>query len=65
MWHPALRKGATPIYEQLITGLERDVSNGTLSPGDRLPPQRDLAYRLKVGVGTVRRSMPKQDVADC
>ncbi len=55
MWHPALRKGAKPIYEQLIEGLERDVINGALPPGDKLPPQRDLAYRLKIGVGTVTK----------
>jgi DNA-binding transcriptional MocR family regulator len=55
MWHPTLRKGTKPIYEQLIEGLEHDVAKGVLSPGHQLPPQRDLAYRLKIGVGTVTK----------
>ena len=55
MWHPAVRKGAKPIYEQLIEGLERDVTSGVLATGAQLPPQRDLAYRLKIGVGTVTK----------
>ena len=55
MWQPALRKGTKPIYEQLIEGLERDVASGVLAPGGQLPPQRDLAYRLKIGIGTVTK----------
>jgi len=30
MWHPTLRKGTKPIYEQLIEGLEHDVAKGVL-----------------------------------
>ena len=29
---------------------------GALKPGDRLPPQRDLAFRLGVTTGTVTRA---------
>ena len=55
MWQPALRKNSKPIYEQLIDALNNDVASGALAPGAQLPPQRDLAYRLKIGVGTVTK----------
>ena len=55
MWQPALRKGRKPIGEQLIETLTSDVASGALPPGAQLPPQRDLAYRLKIGVGTVTK----------
>src|SRR5262245_25034484 len=55
MWQPALRQGSKPIHDQLIEALARDVASGDLAPGTRLPPQRDLAYRLKIGVGTVTK----------
>lgn len=55
MWQPALRQGSKPIHDQLIDALARDVAAGALAPGTRLPPQRDLAYRLKIGVGTVTK----------
>jgi DNA-binding transcriptional MocR family regulator len=55
MWHPALRQGSKPIHDQLIDALARDVASGALATGTRLPPQRDLAYRLKIGVGTVTK----------
>jgi len=56
MWQPALRKSSKPIYEQLIDALINDVASGALPPGAQLPPQRDLAYRLKIGVGTVTKA---------
>ncbi len=55
MWHPALRQGSKPIHDQLVDALARDVAAGTLAPGTRLPPQRELAYRMKIGVGTVTK----------
>jgi DNA-binding transcriptional MocR family regulator len=55
MWHPSLRQGAKPIHDQLIEALARDVASGALTPGAQLPPQRELAYRLKIGVGTVTK----------
>ncbi|MBI1213216.1 MAG: aminotransferase class I/II-fold pyridoxal phosphate-dependent enzyme [Alphaproteobacteria bacterium] len=55
MWHPKLKRGDTPIHEQLIEALAHDVAAGTLPAGAQLPPQRDLAYELKIGVGTVTK----------
>lgn len=55
MWSPKLRRGGKPIYEQLIETLEGDIADGALPAGAQLPPQRDLAYQLKIGVGTVTK----------
>ncbi len=55
-WMPELAAGPEPIYERLIAALERDVASGRLAPGSKLPPHRELAHRLKLGVGTVTRA---------
>lgn len=55
-WTPSLPGGETPIYERLVDALAADVASGALAAGARLPPQRDLAYRLGLGVGTVTRA---------
>ncbi len=55
-WQPDISKGGAPVYERLVTALESDVRDGRLVPGDRLPPQRDLAHRLSLSVGTVSRA---------
>lgn len=47
---------AGPIYQALATALEAAIGDGRLPAGERLPPQRDLAYELGVTVGTVGRA---------
>ncbi len=46
----------TPPYEQLRRQLETAVRHGTLPPGHRLPPIRQLARDLGLAVGTVART---------
>ena len=46
----------TPPYEQLRRQLADLVGNGVLSPGDRLPPVRQLAADLGLAPGTVART---------
>jgi len=46
----------TPVYRQLVEKVVRDVREGELAPGDRLPPERELAGRLGVARGTVGRA---------
>lgn len=55
-WTPALPDGDAPIYERLADALAADVAAGRLAAGARLPPQRELAFRLGLGVGTVTRA---------
>jgi DNA-binding transcriptional MocR family regulator len=40
----------------LADAIAEDIAGGRLQPGERLPPQRDLAYQLGISVGTVTRS---------
>lgn len=55
-WRPLLNRADRPIYEALASALARDVQAGTLTPGDRLPPQRELAEALGVTVPTITRA---------
>jgi DNA-binding transcriptional MocR family regulator len=55
-WHPELGTGPRRVYERIVDALEHDVATGKLGAGARLPPHRELAYRLGVGVGTVTRA---------
>lgn len=56
MWQPNLQPGPTPLYERLVEAMQRDIQAGLLTPGTRLPPQRDLAFKLKISVGSVTRA---------
>ena len=55
-WLPDLSKGRAPKYLAIADALESAIERGTLSSGDRLPPQRDLAARLGVDLTTVTRA---------
>jgi DNA-binding transcriptional MocR family regulator len=56
MWTPDLPTDGTPLFEQILAALERAVRDGGLKAGERLPPQRNLAQRLGVSVGTITRA---------
>ncbi len=55
-WEKALKAGDGPAYQRLADGLHTAITDGTLGVGDRLPPQRELAYDLGVGTGTITRA---------
>ncbi len=55
-WIPTLPAGEAPLYQRLIGALDGDIRTGTLAPGTRLPPQRDLAFKLGLSIGTVTRA---------
>ncbi|MDQ0465095.1 DNA-binding transcriptional MocR family regulator [Caulobacter ginsengisoli] len=56
MWQPSLGETSQPLFQALLGVLGDDIQAGRLKPGDRLPPQRELAHRLGLGVGTVTRA---------
>ncbi len=56
IWLPDLTGVTGPRYLAIADALERDIAAERLKPGDRLPPQRDLAWALGVTVGTVGRA---------
>jgi GntR family transcriptional regulator len=45
-----------PLYQQIVDGLKREVSEGRLGPGTMLPSFRGLAVDLLVSVITVKRA---------
>ncbi|QRM33887.1 PLP-dependent aminotransferase family protein [Microvirga sp. VF16] len=42
-------------YLKLADALAADIADGTLKPGDRLPPQRSFAYERRIAVSTASR----------
>ena len=44
------------LYEQIVEGIKREISEGRLAPGSPLPSFRALAEELLVSVITVKRA---------
>jgi DNA-binding transcriptional MocR family regulator len=42
-------------YLKLADSIAAEIADGTLKPGDRLPPQRNFAYERKIAVSTAGR----------
>lgn len=55
-WIRPLQEGAGTRYQQIADQISVAISDGVLRPGDRLPPQRDLAQALGVDLTTVTRA---------
>lgn len=56
IWLPRLAVHGGPRFLQIADALQAAVADGSLQPGDRLPPQRLLAARLDVDLTTVTRA---------
>jgi DNA-binding transcriptional MocR family regulator len=56
MWTANLEGRSAPLYLAIADAIAEDIASGGLQPGARLPTHRDLAYRLRVTVGTVTRA---------
>jgi len=56
IWLPRLAGNQGPLFLQIADALQAAVSDGSLRPGDRLPPQRQLAARLDVDLTTITRA---------
>ena len=46
-----------PLYIQIAEGLISQIESGTLTPGEQLPPERDLSETLGVNRMTLRRAL--------
>ena len=55
-WTARLADGPGPPSERLVVALADDILEGRLEAGARLPAHRDLAWTLKIGVGTVTKA---------
>lgn len=45
-----------PIYQQIVSQVKHQVSQGLLKPGDELPGVRELAMALEVNLHTVHHA---------
>jgi DNA-binding transcriptional regulator YhcF (GntR family) len=55
IWIPELDR-SKPLYLAIADSIGHAVASGALLKGQRLPPQRDLAWKLGVTLGTVTRA---------
>jgi len=55
IWQPNLEAFPGPRYQAIADSIADAIRRGTLPAGSKLPPQRELAWRLGVTVGTVSR----------
>jgi DNA-binding transcriptional MocR family regulator len=55
-WLPQLAAHGGPRFLQIADALQAALVDGSLKPGDRLPPQRQLAAQLDVDLTTVTRA---------
>ena len=53
---PISPAGSSPLYQQIVDGFRRAVSEGNLAPGSALPSFRVLAEELMVSLITVKRA---------
>lgn len=47
----------TPVYFQLQTQIQNKIENRRWAPGERIPPEREMAETYKVSVGTVKKAI--------
>ena len=55
-WRPQLKKDKGSIHKELTDLLRKDINEGVLLPGTKLPPQRELADFLDINFTTVTRA---------
>lgn len=55
-WKPDKKLLKRPLYLALAEQLEKDIAAGFLTPGTKLPPQRELADFLDINFTTVTRA---------
>ena len=56
IWEPDITAVAGPKYLAIANAIADAVADGNLLPGEKLPPQRNLAYDLGVTLGTITRA---------
>ena len=52
----------TPVYEQIITQVEKFILGRLLSAGDQLPSVRSLSVELSVNPNTIQKAYGELDV---
>ncbi len=55
-WSPSISTSEGTLHDRLLRALRQDIASGALRPEGKMPPHRELASRLGIGVGTVTRA---------
>lgn len=55
-WFPEKRELERPAFVSLAALIEESILHGELEPGDRLPPQREMADHMGMSLQTVSRA---------
>ncbi|QDW39885.1 PLP-dependent aminotransferase family protein [Bradyrhizobium sp. KBS0727] len=55
-WVPILPSNGGPRYLAFVDSLEEDIASGQIKPGMRLLPQREMAQRLGLSIGTISKA---------
>ncbi len=53
-----------PIYEQIVYEIEREILNGNLKPGDKMPSVRNLSLELSVNPNTIQKAYTELERAE-
>ena len=56
IWLPKLSNSANPLYLQIVDAMATDIASGRLAIGEKLPPQRQLAWKLNINHSTVTKA---------
>ena len=56
IWLPEIGRYTGAKYLRLVQALRAGIQAGNLEPGDKLPPVRDMAWRIGITPGTVARA---------
>ena len=56
-WRKIDRNDPVDLHEQVAAEIRRAIADGEATPGERLPPARDLAAVLGVNANTVLRAL--------
>ncbi len=56
IWYPTLNYDGKPLYLQLVASMAEAIDKGELCPGDKLPPQRHIAWHLDINLSTVTKA---------
>ncbi|WDE09963.1 PLP-dependent aminotransferase family protein [Thalassomonas haliotis] len=56
MWSPDLSQETGPLYQRLVSAMAKAIRSGELEVGDKLPPQRQLAWHLEINLSTVTKA---------
>jgi len=56
MWYPKVFNTNQALYKAIADAIERDIHQGILKQGEKMPPQRQLANRIGVNLTTITRA---------